>query len=72
MVIVEPLRGILVNRFLDSARNDRVVSRRLWHSQRDFVIPSEAEWIPKKHIDYSPEKTRVPFVIPTEVMRSIT
>ncbi len=43
MVIVEPLRGTLVNRFLDFARNDRVVWARFQHSQRDFVIPSEVE-----------------------------
>ena len=43
VIIVEPLRGTLVNRFLARARNDRIVLISFQHSQRDFVIPSEVE-----------------------------
>jgi len=40
-------------------------------SSAEFIL-SAVEWTPKKHIDLSPKKPSLHFVIPTGVMQRIT
>ena len=42
-VVVGPLRGTVLNRFLDFARNDEAAPTCSHDFERDFVIPSEVE-----------------------------